>query len=59
MFDIVGGFKVGNAFANANKLLYHLQTFGSEAARHPAPMLYSGASLPLEFVEKGLKVLAS
>jgi 4-hydroxy-tetrahydrodipicolinate synthase len=55
MFGIVSGFAAGNA--NANKLLYHLQTFGAEALRQPTPMLYSGARLPLEFVEKGLKVL--
>jgi len=58
MFTIVGGFEVGNAFANANKLLYHLRTFGSGALRHPTPILYSGASLPLDFVEKGLKVVS-
>lgn len=58
MFAIVGGFEAGNAFANANKLLYHLQTFGSDALQRPTPILYSGVSLPIEFVEKGLKVLA-
>jgi dihydrodipicolinate synthase/N-acetylneuraminate lyase len=58
MFAIVGGFEAGNAFANANKLLYHLQTFGSDALQRPTPILYSGVSLPIEFVEKGLKVVA-
>lgn len=55
MFTIVSGFEVGNAFANANKLLYHMRTYGSNAVHHPAPILYSGARLPTEFVEKGLK----
>ena len=59
MFGIVSGFEVGNAFANANKLLYHLRTFGSNSIHHSTPILYSGASLPLDFVEKGLKVVAS
>ena len=56
MFAIVADFDVGNAFSNANKLLYHLRTFGTDALRHPAPMLYSGVRLPREFVELGLKV---
>ena len=56
MFAIVGDFKVGNAFSNANKLLYHLRTFGTDALRHPPPMLYSGVRLPKEFVELGLQV---
>ena len=58
MFSIVGGFEVGNAFSNANKLLYHLRSFGHEALSLPTPMLYSGVSLPLAFVELGLKVVS-
>ncbi len=54
MFAIVADFEAGNAFSNANKLLYHLRTFGTDALRHPAPMLYSGVRLPREFVELGL-----
>lgn len=57
MFAIVSGFKTGNAFSNANKLLYHLRTFGTEATKLPTPMLYSGVTLPVEFVEKGLDAI--
>jgi dihydrodipicolinate synthase/N-acetylneuraminate lyase len=59
MFSIVSGFESGNAFANANKLLYHLRTFGSDALSHSPPMLFSGVSLPLEFVKQGLKVVGT
>ncbi len=57
MFAIVGGFEVGNAFSNANKLLYQLRLHGAEALKLPPPMLYSGSRLPIEFVERGLKLL--
>lgn len=56
VFSIVQGFEAGNAFTNANKLLYHLRSYRSDALSHPAPMLFSGTRLPMEFVKEGLKL---
>jgi dihydrodipicolinate synthase/N-acetylneuraminate lyase len=51
-FAIVADFPVGNAFANANKLIDHFRAYGRHATEQPPPMLYSGARLPAPAVEK-------
>ena len=57
-FAVVADFPVGNAFANANKLLDHLRAYGERAMDQPPPMLYSGVRLPAAAVEKVRAVLA-
>ena len=58
VFAVVTDFPVGNAFANANKLLDHLRAYGERAMDQPPPMLYSGVRLPAAAVEKVRAVLA-
>ncbi|MCC6508934.1 MAG: dihydrodipicolinate synthase family protein [Pirellulaceae bacterium] len=50
-FAIAEKFSVGNAFTNANKLINHLQFHGQAYRQAAAPILYSGATLPMEFIE--------
>ncbi len=57
-FAIVADFPVGNAFANANKLLDHFRAHGNGALEVPPPLLYSGASLPAAALEKARALLA-
>ncbi len=57
MFAIVKDFSVGNAFANANKVMYHVRTYGQSAVKRPPPMLNSGERLPSEFIERALAVV--
>ena len=57
-FAIVSDFPVGNAFANANKVLDHIYAFGESASDRPLPMLYSGVRLPIGMVEKAKAVLS-
>ena len=49
----------GNAFANANKLLEHVRTFGDQSLQVPPPMLYSGVRLPESLLERFQRLLAS
>lgn len=56
-FDIVREFPVGNAFANANKMLDHCMAYGERALLIDPPMLYSGARLPKRFIEIALTLL--
>ena len=56
-FDIVSEFPVGNAFANANKMLDHCMAYGERALLIDPPMLYSGARLPKRFIESALTLL--
>ena len=56
-FAIVSDFPVGNAFANANKMLDHCMAHGEEALLIDPPMLYSGTRLPKSFIECGLRLL--
>lgn len=56
-FALVADFPQGNAFANANKVLNHVLVYGAEAARIPPPLLYSGARLPVAFIEQGAALL--
>jgi 4-hydroxy-tetrahydrodipicolinate synthase len=57
-FAIVTDIPVGNAFANANKLLDHFRAYGDRAMEQPPPMLYSGARLPAAAVEQARRVLS-
>ena len=56
-FDIVREFPIGNAFANANKMLDHCMVYGERALLIDPPMLYSGARLPKSFIDCGLTLL--
>ncbi len=56
-FAIVADFPHGNAFANANKVLDHCLAYGEAAVRTEPPLLYSGARLPAEFIEKATALL--
>ena len=54
---IVGGFHVGNAFTNANKVLDHLMAHGEVGVRRESPLLYSGVRLPAAFVQRAAALL--
>jgi dihydrodipicolinate synthase/N-acetylneuraminate lyase len=56
-FSIVQGFPVGNAFANANKVLDHCLAYGDAAGQVPPPLLYSGTRLPERFIDSALELL--
>ena len=56
-FEIVGGFHVGNAFTNANKVLDHLMAHGEAGVRREPPLLYSDVRLPAAFVESAAALL--
>ena len=56
-FAIVGGFPTGNAFANANKVLDHCMAHGEAATHVDPPVLYSGARLPVSFIEQAVELL--
>lgn len=56
-FKLVTGFQEGNVFTNANKILDHLMAFGEEGLHRDPPLLYSGASLPVRFVEQAADML--
>lgn len=56
-FSIVSDFPVGNAFANANKMLDHCMAYGDGALLIDPPMLYSGTRLPTSFIERALTLL--
>lgn len=56
-FEIVKNVEHGNAFANANKLLEHVRTFGTFSLQQPAPMLYNGVRLPVELVQRVQELL--
>ncbi len=58
-FEIVKDVPHGNAFANANKLLEHVRTFGAASLQQPPPMLYSGVRLPVELIVRVQELLAS
>lgn len=56
-FAIVTGFPYGNAFANANKALDHCMAHGEDATRIEPPLLYGGARLLLDFIERAVELL--
>jgi dihydrodipicolinate synthase/N-acetylneuraminate lyase len=56
-FAIVAGFPHGNAFANANKVLDHCMAHGEDATRIEPPLLYGGALLPADFIERAVELL--
>jgi dihydrodipicolinate synthase/N-acetylneuraminate lyase len=56
-FSIVSEFPVGNAFANANKVLDHCMAYGAGALLINPPLLYSGARLAKSFIESALTLL--
>jgi len=56
-FAIVTGFPHGNAFANANKVLDHCMAHGEGATRIEPPLLYGGARLPADFIERAVELL--
>jgi dihydrodipicolinate synthase/N-acetylneuraminate lyase len=56
-FSIVSQFPVGNAFANANKMLDHCMAFGDGALLIDPPLLYTGARLPKSFIVSALTLL--
>ena len=56
-FNIVGEFPVGNAFANANKVLDHCMAFGEGSLNIVPPLLYSGERLPTSFLNSALTLL--
>ena len=58
-FEIVTGVPDGNAFANANKLLEHVRTFGAASRQQPPPMLYNGIRLPVELIVRVQELLAT
>lgn len=47
-FDSVISIPAGNPFTNANKVLDHIRAYGESFHIQPAPLLYSGVSLPWE-----------
>ncbi len=55
-FAMVQDVPVGNAFSNANKLLYHVRTYGTKSLDFPPPLLYCGERLPEELVAKVQKL---
>ena len=58
-FARVADFPHGNAFANANKVLDHVMTYGAQAVHVAPPLLYSGVRLQVEFIEQGAALLAT
>lgn len=56
-FERVTSFAEGNPFTNANKLIDHIMAFGSHWSEKPAPMLYSGTRLPMEWIEATARLL--
>jgi dihydrodipicolinate synthase/N-acetylneuraminate lyase len=56
-FALVRDFPVGNAFANANKVLDHCMAYGEAASRTEPPLLYSGNRLPNSFIESSMRIL--
>ena len=56
-FAIVSEFPVGNAFANANKMLDHCMAYGERALLIDPPLLYTGTRLPKSFIERALTLL--
>jgi dihydrodipicolinate synthase/N-acetylneuraminate lyase len=54
MFELVHDVPVGNAFTNANKVLFHLRTHGAMAVGAPMPLLYSGQYLAPALIERAL-----
>jgi len=56
-FGIVAGFPHGNAFANGNKALDHCMAYGEGAKRSEPPLLYGGARLPADFIERAAELL--
>ena len=56
-FAMVADFPVGNAFANANKVLDHCMAYGEGAMQFEPPLLYSGTRLPVGFIESALHLL--
>jgi dihydrodipicolinate synthase/N-acetylneuraminate lyase len=56
-FAMVSAFPVGNAFANANKVLDHCLAHGAAAGQYAPPLLYSGESLPVRFIDAGVSLL--
>ena len=59
LFPLAGAVGFGNAFTNANKAMDHFMAHGPEAAKVPAPLLYSGKRLPASLIEAAGKELAS
>ncbi len=56
-FAMVQEFPVGNAFANANKVLDHCMAHGEESSNIAPPLLYSGERLPKRFIDNALTLL--
>jgi dihydrodipicolinate synthase/N-acetylneuraminate lyase len=56
-FSLVRELPVGNAFANANKMLDHCMAHGEEAARCDPPILYSGNRLSSNLIESAMQLL--
>lgn len=59
IFSMVADFPVGNAFANANKVLDHCLAYGPMATSIKPPILYSGTRLSESFIEGALGLLES
>jgi 4-hydroxy-tetrahydrodipicolinate synthase len=56
-FAIVTSVPHGNAFANANKALDHCMAHGEDATRIEPPLLYGGARLPADSIERAVELL--
>jgi len=56
-FALVRNFPSGNAFTNANKVLDHLMAHGEAGLARPAPLLYRGVRLPIEWIERAAALL--
>ena len=56
-FAIVREFPVGNAFANANKVLDQCMAHGEAALDIAPPLLYSGERLPMSFIDSAMTLL--
>ena len=56
-FAMVQDFPVGNAFANANKVLDHCMAYGEKSSNIDPPLLYSGERLPKQFIDNALTLL--
>jgi len=57
MFELVKDFPHGNAFTNANKVLFHIRAHGKMASSMPPPLLYNGTRLPQNLIERALRIV--
>lgn len=56
-FDAVGSVPVGNAFANANRVIDHVMAFGPRTAEVPPPTLFDGSTIDPAVVDAVASIL--